>query len=145
MSQGKDQTEKCFFTMVQVVWTMPGKKGRCRPSYVPDETDASQPRFLREKPLPTNTRTEEEQLWVVRYLTQSDLAALPESGYAVFRACNEEQVHQKFTAWLRLVVHEEARIESVQLLSPNALKRLTLRQAREARCQVATKPQASAP
>jgi hypothetical protein len=85
---------------------------------------------------------EQEKLWVVRYISQSDLAALPEGGsvplgHALFRAGDEEQVRQKLTAWLHLVLHEEAIVESVELLPADALKRLSVRQARKARraCQ----------
>ena len=74
----------------------------------------------------TNERMEEEKLWLVRYIYKNDLAELSENesaplGHAVFCARSEEQVCQKLTAWLRLVLHEEAHIESVELLPPNAL------------------------
>ena len=78
------------------------------------------------RPKTRNERREEEQLWLVRYLYKKDLAELSESGndplgYAVFRASDEAQVCQKLTTWLRLVLHEEAQVESVELLPPNAL------------------------
>jgi hypothetical protein len=80
-------------------------------------------------------RIEEEKLWVVRYIYKGDLAALADGGHALFRASDEEQVCRKLTAWLHLVLHEEAIIESVELLPSDALKRLPVRQARKARRQ----------
>jgi L-arabinose isomerase len=117
MSTGKDPSGGCFFKTVKVVWNMPEKKGRRRPRYVIDET------------------IEEEKLWVVRYIYKSDLAASPESGHALFRASDEEQACNKLTTWLHLVRHQEAIIESVELLPSHALKRLSVQQARKARRQ----------
>jgi hypothetical protein len=74
----------------------------------------------------THEWMEEEKLWLVRYLYQSDLAKLLEDEsaplqHAVFRGHDEEQIRWKLTEWLRLVLHEEAHIKSVELLPPNAL------------------------
>jgi hypothetical protein len=103
MSNEKDPFEGCLFRKVQFVLYAPEKKRRRRPLYVLDEVP----------------------LWVVRYLYKSASSALPERGHTVLRAPNKEQVRQKFTAWLDLVLHEEATIESVELLAPDTLKRLT--------------------
>ena len=74
----------------------------------------------------TPYRKEKKKLWLVRYLYKNDLAEPLEQesappGHAIFRASDEEQACRKLTAWLRLVLHEEAQVESVELLPPNAL------------------------
>jgi len=86
----------------------------------------------------TKERVEDEKLWLVRYMYKNDLTELSESrnvplGHALLRGCDEVQVSKKLTYWLSAVLHEEASIESVELLPPNALKRLSVQQARKAR------------
>jgi hypothetical protein len=113
MSNEKDQSEKCFFKTVQFVLNAPEKKRRRRPRYEIDEI--------------------EQRLWLVQYVSESDLAALPEGenaplGHAVLRAPDEEMARLKFIAWSRWVLFEQVWIESVELLPSFPLKALPVEQ-----------------
>lgn len=76
----------------------------------------------------THERFEEERLWLARYIYKNEAAAhnnrCTPVGHAIFRAYDKEQVRQKLTAWLRLVLHEEATILSIDLMPPGCLKPL---------------------